>query len=401
MPILSILVTLLVLLSPLPRAWGQSGAPAPASSAPAAAAAQPAPPQPELTPDEKADAEIGKSAAAELEKQYGDKILKDPPDLPRIMAIVDQIRPVTEKPHQTYQAKVIGIPQINALSLPGGYLYFTQGLLEAVESDDELAAVAAHEMGHVCLGHARKLMGKDKRYSDILAPLIIASILVNSNSVDPAQVAAVGSLVVQDALNHYGREAETEADSAAVRYLHASKRYNPVAVLTVVEGLARMEAAGPKQDLGVFQTHPDPEARVEAVIGELNSLGIPVERRRVIKSIAATAATVTKDGKEIGELRVSDHVVAQPAAEWEGASPLARAQRSADTLNPLLLADLQLMEIGTSRNGDVISFTARGDTLLTITPDDAAFHKATVDALAQQAMDALRTAFQEERVKRL
>ena len=384
-------MALVVLSLPLARAWAEADAAAPV--APAASAVEP-------TPEEKADAEIGKSAAAELEKEYRDKLLKDPPELPRIMGIIDQIRPFTEKPHQTYQVKVIGIPQLNAFSLPGGYLYYTQGLLEAVESDDELAAVTGHEMAHVCLNHARKLMNRDKRYSEILAPVILAAILARSDTVDPGKIAAVGSLVVQDAINHYGREAETEADLGSVRYLYAGKRYNPVAVLTVVEGLARLESSGPHAEAGVFQTHPEPEERVLAVVQELKSLDIPIERRRVIKSITATAAGIQKDGVQTGELRLGDHVVAQPAVEWEGASPMARAQRSADELDALLLADLQLMEVSSSRRGDVVLVIARGDVILTITSGDADFHKTTLDALGQQAMDALRAAFQEEKLKR-
>lgn len=356
------------------------------------------PASPHISPEEKADAEIGKSAAKEIEKQF--KIVENPPDLPRIEAVIAQLRPVTEKPHQSYQVKVIAGKAINAFSLPGGYLYYTQGLLEAVESEDELAAVSAHEMAHICLNHPRKLMSKDERYQRILAPILLASLLSDSKAVDPGAVATVAHLIAQDALNHYGREAELEADSQAVLYLKESKRYNPVAMLTVTEGLARIEGGEPQVEMGVFQTHPLAKARIEAIVRRLQELGVPIERRRVTKSLVAEAQRLTQGDREIGELRLNGRVVFQPAAEFEGLSPAARAQRSAEILNSLLLADLQLLEVGLVKEGDSALVQARGETILTITPADAAFHNTTVEALADQAMEAIRLGFQEEKVKR-
>ncbi len=404
MRVLCLLIALLVSFAPLAR--GEASAPAAAETAasaaqPAAAStgAHPAPPK-GPTPEDEADAKIGKRASEEVDKQYGDRILKNSPDLPRILKIIKQLKPYTEKPYQTYHVKVIATPEINAFALPGGYLYFTQGLLDAVESDDELAAVIGHEMGHVCLNHARKQMKRDKRYRKVLTPVIIASILANSDAVDPGQIATMGSLVVQDALNHYGREAEFQADYASVRYLYASKIYQPVAVLTVVEGLAHLEATRPQVEAGVFQTHPKPEERVAAVERELKALGVPIERRRVLKSISATAETITKDKRKIGEVRIGDHVLVQPAVTWKGISPAARAQHTAEALNRMLLANLQLMEISTTEKDGAASIIARGEVLLTILPGDAEFHKTTVKALSDQAMGALRAAFQEEKLKR-
>jgi hypothetical protein len=377
-----------------------------ASAAPTSTPAAESPP----TPEDKSDAEIGKSAAAEVEKQY--RVLDDPANLARISTIIEQIRPFTQKPRQVYAAKIVGPkdpkagPEINAFSLPGGYLYYTKDLIDAVESDDELAAVTAHEMAHVCLNHARKLMSKDERYSKLLTPIVLASILAQSRSVDPGAVAVVGSLVLQDALNSYGREAETEADQSAVRYLYASKRYNPVAVLTVVEGLAHIQARQAPLDVGVAQTHPDPVERVTSVIGVLEGLKVPVERRRVTKGLAASAGPIVKDGKEIGELRLSvggsgpQRVVCQPAAEAQGLSPAARAQQSAEIMNAMLLSDLQLLEISTVPGDGSASVQARATVILTITQADAEFHKATVDALTKEAMQAIRAAFEDERLKR-
>ncbi|MBE9566533.1 MAG: M48 family metalloprotease, partial [Proteobacteria bacterium] len=96
-----------------------------------------------MTPEERADAEIGRTAAEAVDEQY--EFIEESPDIPRIDAIIQLLRPVTEKPHQTYRVKVIDSNAINAFAIPGGYLYYSQGLLQAVESDDELAAITGHE----------------------------------------------------------------------------------------------------------------------------------------------------------------------------------------------------------------------------------------------------------------
>ncbi|MBN1460794.1 MAG: M48 family metallopeptidase [Armatimonadetes bacterium] len=361
-------------------------------------AEEPTPPAPELSPEEKRDAEIGQKAAEEIEKQY--KVLEESPELPRITAVVETIEPSTEKPHQHYRIKVIDSKAVNAFSLPGGYLYFTQGILEAVESDDELAAVAAHEMAHVCLNHSRRLMSRDEKYRTILGALLVASVLSNSEAVDSGAIATVGSLVAQDALNHYGREAEFEADRQAVRYLHASQQYHPVAVLTVVEGLARMEASEGSPELGVYQTHPYGPARVQAVINELTELGVPIERRRVIRSLVAAAEVVVQNDVEIGRLKLNEHVVFEPAVAFEGSSPAARAEQSATVMNDLLLGNLQLLELVLTEEQTSVSLLARGETVFTITQADAEFHGVELRDLARQAMEAIQLAFREEKVAR-
>lgn len=403
---LAIAVLLLSAAPSIPGlAEAEDGAPAqpPAAAADAAPSEQPPPAEP--TPEDKADADIGKAAAEAVEKQY--KIVSDSPAVPKLMAIIDRIRPFTEKPYQEYQVKVINNDAINAFSLPGGYLYFNRGLLNAVESDDELAAVLGHEMAHVCLSHSRRLMSKSERYNKILGPIVLASILSQSRSVDPGQIAVVGSLVVEDAINHYGREAELEADHQSVVYLRKSKAYNPVAMLTVTEGLAHLEAGQVQVDPGVFQTHPLAKERVERILVQLQDFGIPIYRRQVTKSLVASAATATEGDREIGEIRLAaagarpwSEVVFRPAVDVDGLGPMARAQQAADTMNSLLLQDLQAMEIATVKDGNGVAARARGQVLFTITPGDAEFHKTDVDALSQQAMQVLRAAFQQEKVTR-
>ena len=79
---------------------------------------------------------------------------------------------------------------------------------------------------------------------------------------------------------------------------------------------------------------------------------------------------------------------------------MARAEASAAVFNELLLENLGLLEIMQKAEGDSVLIGARGETLVMITPEDAAFHESEVATLAQQAMTAIRLGFSEEKVER-
>ena len=171
-------------------------------------------------------------------------------------------------------------------------------------------------------------------------------------------------------------------------------------MLTVAEGLARIESCGPPVEMGALQTHPVPEERVAAIRDQLLALGVPIERRRVTRSLVASAAVVQREARELGEVRLNGRTLFQPAASVDGLSAAARAEGCAEALNELLLADLQLVEISVEAQGDRQTVWARHQALFAITPEDAAFHKTTVEQLAQQALAVFRASFQEEKVRR-
>ena len=249
-----------------------------------------------------ADTELGKKAAAEVEKEM--KVI-DSYSTEELVRIVTRLRPYTEKPHQQYTLKVVDENGVNAFSLPGGYIFFTKGLLKAVESEDELAGVTGHEMGHICLNHARQEMGKDSKYLKVLAAFDLAAVMARSSGADPGAVAAVGMMVKTGTLNQWGEQCEYQADAASVRYLYASKVYNPVPMLTVTEGWRAMEDSGPKVDMGIYQDDPYGKDRVVAVRKLLDELHVPIERAGG-QGIVASADGIEKNGKEVGEIRLND-----------------------------------------------------------------------------------------------
>ncbi len=209
-------------------------------------------------------------------------------------------------------------------------------------------------------------------------------------------------MVKTGTLNQWGEQCEYQADAASVRYLYASKVYNPVAMLTVTEGLAQMEEAGPKVDMGIYQDHPYGKDRVVAVRKLLDELHVPIERARVRKGIVASAHS---DGKE----RQRDR---RDSPERRGRSSNPRRRRRAFRRWPAR-SGVRICSIPCccgnsnqwtsprrSRTKAPCSCKPKARPCSRSRPADAAFHKTTVDELSKQTMKAIQGVFFADNAKR-
>ena len=343
-----------------------------------------------------AEMEMGKQAAAQIEKE--NKVLDDPAAIERVTNIIKRLAPYTQRPAVDYQAKILGEAGINAFSLPGGYMYITKALLDAVESDDELAAVIAHEMAHVCLGHGIDLARREAKMNNKVALAVLAGVLAGDN-VDPGNMIILGSLLRTALLSGYSQKAEEEADAYAVAYLQRAG-YHPVAMLTVLQGLAHLELMRPYVELGIFRTHPFPEARALAVRGQMVSMGIDLNPRPVWNTLNTKAEAVEENGRAIGRVSLDDRVIFEPAVDADGLSPQQRAEKVAADLRRLILQDLLMYEVRVVSGGDQATVLARGERLITVLPGDAEFHQTTVADLAETTANNIKLALWQETVRR-
>src|SRR6185436_12193895 len=95
------------------------------------------------------DKEIGQKSAAEAESQL--PILTDRSINAFVAGVGMRLASVAPGAVYPWQFKVVNASDINAFALPGGYLYFNRGLLEAARTEGQLAGVMAHEIAHVAL----------------------------------------------------------------------------------------------------------------------------------------------------------------------------------------------------------------------------------------------------------
>jgi predicted Zn-dependent protease len=168
-----------------------------------------------------------------------------------------------------YHFLVLDSGDINAFATPGGHIFVTRGLIRCCRTEDELAAVLAHEIGHVQLRHGMKAIEKG-RMTEALT--ILAQEGAKSfGSQEVAQLTQAFGGAISDITNTminngYSRSYEYQADAAAVTIL---KRlgYNPGALADMLGIMARQLKPGGND---FAKTHPSPQSR----IAELNNSGL-------------------------------------------------------------------------------------------------------------------------------
>ncbi|MDA4635772.1 M48 family metalloprotease, partial [Escherichia coli] len=96
--------------------------------------------------------------------------------LERMVAkVVGNLTTVSDNPTHTYRITILNSPNINAFALPGGYLYVTRGLLALANDSAELAAVIAHEMGHVIANHG--IERQQREAEAVIAGRVVSEVL--------------------------------------------------------------------------------------------------------------------------------------------------------------------------------------------------------------------------------
>ncbi|MBM3254076.1 MAG: hypothetical protein FJZ16_07480 [Candidatus Omnitrophica bacterium] len=214
------------------------------------------------TPQEVA---IGNRVAYQVERQY--RISQDPALNERLNIIGKNIAQVCERQDVKYRFFVIREKEINAFSIPGGYVYVNSGLMEK-NSDDELAGVLAHEIAHVAARHSIKKMQAVMGYN-----LLMSLAFSHSEAVEVERTVGIAMNLVSLG---YEREDEKEADRLAVRYTYKAG-YDPYAIITMLEKLQKLEREDPLSTVVFLRSHPPAKERISIVEQELANLSIPQE----------------------------------------------------------------------------------------------------------------------------
>ena len=161
---------------------------------------------------------------------------------------------------------------VNAFALPGGQVFFTFGLLNELKTEDEVAGVLGHEIGHVVGRHSAEQIAKSQMWQGIAQAAGMAGADFNMN---PQQVAG---LIYQVKTTSYGRADENEADELGVKFM-VNADYDPNALIKVMEVLKAKAGAGGGPEF--LSSHPDPGNRIEhikAVIAEVQKNGTGIDR---------------------------------------------------------------------------------------------------------------------------
>lgn len=151
-----------------------------------------------------------------------------------------------------FRFKVVASERVNAFALPGGPIYITQGLLTRLRTDDQLAGVLGHEMGHVVLRHSAQALAADLKAS---------ALLWGTRRLFGQELAEwVGGAAALLSLK-YSRDQELEADRLGFQ-LSCGAGYDPQGLIQVLMLLQSLEE---NRSLEILSTHPDPESRIRTL----------------------------------------------------------------------------------------------------------------------------------------
>lgn len=203
---------------------------------------------------------IGAEEAAKVEQQMG---LLEEPALTDYLNLLGQ-RLAKESPRQdvTHHFYVADMPEPNAFALPGGYVYVTRGLLSLITSEDELAGVVGHEIGHVAARHTVQRVSKQGPFAVLFG---IASGLTGIVSPLVGHViGGVGNLAQSLVFSPYSRSQESEADKIG-QEMAAKAGWDPEGLSVFLHTLSREEellSNGPRRT-SFFDSHPATPDRVK------------------------------------------------------------------------------------------------------------------------------------------
>lgn len=198
---------------------------------------------------EQNDIDIGRKVAPEIEKQLGGRIADE--GLQNYIDSVGQrIARVSHKPHWEYHFVAVEHKTVNALALPGGYIFVTKGILKELQTEAQLAALLSHELVHSVARHSSAAMSRATAIN-----LLLQAVLSKTTSQGALIAADVARLILD---LQYSREHEREADLAGLDYMVAAG-YNPNGAVELQQTLQEQSKIRPIEFLS---THPSPENRL-------------------------------------------------------------------------------------------------------------------------------------------
>ena len=204
---------------------------------------------------------IGDAVSVRMEQQYD--VVTDVDVNERARRVLDRITAVCDRKDIVYFIKVLDKDTMNAISLPGGYVYIFKGLYDELKTDDQIAGVVAHEVAHITARHAVK------RIQNAYGAMILQGLATQSNT----KVAQGVNFALISLFSEYSQQDEFEADRLGVKYLKKAG-YDPNAMVQVLVKLREDQEKDPAREYSYWRTHPFIPQRIsvvnQAITGKLD-----------------------------------------------------------------------------------------------------------------------------------
>jgi predicted Zn-dependent protease len=164
-----------------------------------------------------------------------------------------------------FTVKVIDSDEVNAMALPGGFMYVNSGLILTADDEAEMAGVLAHEISHVAAHHAVREQTR-MNYAQLgTIPLIFIGGWTGYGIYEAAQIGIPVTFL------QFSRGFEAQADFLGVQYMYRAG-YDPQAFVTIFEKLENLEKTKPNLISKAFSNHPQTPDRIEATQKEIATI---------------------------------------------------------------------------------------------------------------------------------
>ena len=296
---------------------------------------------------------MGKEADPQIIAQYGlyeDKALQD-----FITEKGKQMAAISHRPGLDYQFRIVDSDIINAFAVPGGYVYFTRGIMAHFNNEAEFAGVLGHEIGHIAARHS-----VEQQRNSILGQIgILAGVVI---APDLAQFAETASQGLGILLLKFSRDAERESDKLGVEY--SSKiGYDAKEMAGFFQTLERKSTESGQQELpGFLSTHPNPGDRFVTVgklatewKQKLNLTNAQVNRNSYLKKIEGLIY-----GEDPKQGYLENNVFYHPVLKFQFAVPAGWSFQNSPTHVQLAPKDGKAFMILTLAKGNSLQEAANG-----------------------------------------
>ena len=255
-------------------------------------------------------------------------LIKDPELIRYLQDLIGQVGGPAAKDMRIYLAR---IPDFNAVMFPTGFSVIFSGLLLRMRNEAQLAGVIAHESGHFLRRHMIRSWRDMRRKSDLFAigamAVGVAGAGAGVNTGDITQLAQLGTIL---SLFRYSRTLEAEADAMGVRLL-AENGYPPIEMANTWEQLiGELDASAShrrkrrERRIGLFETHPSPEARMADLKASANEATLPGRtydnrRARYLQALAPVRKMLLDDQVKLNDPGASQYLIQTLARDgWNG-----------------------------------------------------------------------------------
>jgi predicted Zn-dependent protease len=207
------------------------------------------------------EVQMGNTYAAQIDTQL--PLVHDAEVVKYITTLGNSLAAVTDTRGLAWHFAIVDTKEVNAFAVPGGWIYVNRGLVERVQSMDQLAGVVGHEIGHVTLRHSVQQMQQSQQVNGGLMALCTLTKVCES----PTGQAAI-NVGGQALFASFSRTDESQADDEGVKTL-VKAHIDPHGIPEMFQILLAERKSNPSSVDAFFSTHPLEESRIAATNAQI------------------------------------------------------------------------------------------------------------------------------------